>query len=89
MIHNSWKDKGISEEDLHYFGGDDGHWIRCRVAMRIVAWRVTHVPNVDMCVSHVHGQAPGLYPLVVMEEMMGFPCLGSSNGTTESSDLRL
>ena len=38
----------------------------------VVAWRVTHVPNVDMCASHVRGQAPGLYPLVVMEEMMGF-----------------
>ena len=37
-----------------------------------VEWRVTHRPNVDMCVSHVHGQAPGLYPLVVMEDKMGF-----------------
>ena len=43
----------------------------------VVAWRVTNVPNVDMCGSHVRGQAPGLYPLVAMEEMMDFCACGS------------
>ena len=43
----------------------------------IVEWRMTHVPNVDMCASHVRGQAPGLYPLPVMEEIWDFCACGS------------
>ena len=65
----------VERQSEHPFDGREGEVAqRCRMAC-------------DTCAKchDVHGQAPSLYPLVVMEEMKGFPCLRI--GQTDHQDL--